>query len=154
MNLKHPTNMAALAALTLLLTMCARPDAPERTSPESEPDSSGLPDLDFGDDEDEESIGIGADREADDGPAVRCGGVAHVHCAKGYVCRLDAQESSDPQGTCIRDPRGEIRRLRGLGERCGGIAGFECASGLACKIDDVEHTDPMGTCVPRGASRD
>lgn len=160
MDLRHDTPVAALAALTLTLTMCARQDAPETTSPhESAPlDSSGLPELDFGEDEDDVSIGAARDeeprepREAES-PA-RCGGVAHAHCAKGFACRLDAQESSDPGGTCVRDPRGEFRRLRGLGVRCGGVAGFECEAGLACEIDNVEHSDPMGTCVRRRASRD
>lgn len=151
MDLRLNTSVAALAALGLTLTMCARQEAPDGANRgESAPlDSSALPDLDFGEDEDEESIGVAPDFETEAPSPARCGGVAHVRCAKGFVCRLDAQESSDPGGTCVRDPRGEFRVLRGLGDRCGGLAGFECEAGLVCKIDDVEHTDPMGTCVTR-----
>lgn len=124
MNLKHPTNMAALAALTLLLTMCARPDAPERTSPESRPHSSGLPDLDS-----RRRRGRGVDR--DSGPigkptTARLSGVAALHMSivrramsagstrrsppirKGHASAIPEERSSSSRS------RRALRRYRGL----------------------------------------
>jgi hypothetical protein len=82
-------------------------------------------------------------------PGERCGGVQHTACEKGWVCRLDPDEGSDPLGTCVEDARVDNRRLSGIGGKCGGVAGFECAPGLVCKVVDVDQSDPMGVCVKR-----
>jgi hypothetical protein len=153
--LQRLAKASALAALALLLTMCSKSGGGgsverSRASDVDTNEPASFPQLDFGDDDDDEPIQLGpASKEK---KPEKCGGVAHISCMKGYVCRLDPEESSDPMGTCVRDPRGETRRLAGVGERCAGLAGIECEDGLACKMDDAEQTDAMGTCIARAPS--
>ncbi|MFO0614108.1 MAG: hypothetical protein U0414_16060 [Polyangiaceae bacterium] len=149
------SSVAAMVGFVVSLPTCSRPAEAER-SRATESDiatPASFPALDFGDGEDDVVQLGAADRpepKDETAPAARkCGGVAHLSCENGYICRLEPDESSDPMGRCIRDPRGESRRLVGEGERCGGIAGLECEDGLACKLDDTEQSDPMGTCVAR-----
>lgn len=143
--------VVTLAALSLCSAMCTTPDAAaERETPSEPQDLAELPALDLGEEEEDVSFGAGLNLDVEADADDRCGGVAHVGCAPGYVCKLDDEDSSDPMGRCVVAPR-DTRLLRGLGERCGGIAGFQCEDDLVCKLDDVGHSDAMGTCVPRGA---
>lgn len=146
----HKGPSTVCVALAAALLGCSSPAPPEQATQDDELDvanTSSPVALDFGEDDEEDvpAIGLGATHFPE--PALKCGGVAHMACPRGYGCRMAEDGSSDPMGTCVRDLGRDHRKLARLGERCGGVAGFECQGGLTCKLDDVDQSDPMGTCV-------
>lgn len=63
-----------------------------------------------------------------------CGGIAGIHCCKGFECVLDDPKIADSGGKCLKCVK--------KGGICGGIVGKICCKGY-CKY---KHGDDFGYC--------